>query len=82
MLSNLLNSKKAVAVSIQIVRAFVKLREMALTHAEFSKQLKEIELTFINYAKQNNADVEEIFQQLEYLTERTNPNQIGFKIDK
>ena len=76
MLSNLLNSKKAVAVSIQIVRAFVKLREMALTHAEFSKQLKEIELTFINYAKQNNADVEEIFQQLEYLTERTNPNQI------
>jgi phage regulator Rha-like protein len=78
MLASVLNSDRAIAINVQVVKAFVKLREMALTNAEFSKQLKELESTFINYAKQNNADIGEIFQQLEYLTEITKPNQIGF----
>ena len=81
MLASILNSERAIVINVQIVKAFIKLREMALTHAEFSKQLKELEATFINYAKQNNADVEEIFQQLAYLHDITKPKQIGFKTE-
>jgi hypothetical protein len=81
MLSSVLKSERAIVVNVQIMRTFVKLREMVLTHAELSKQLKELESTFISYAKQNNADVEEVFRQLAYLHDITKPNQIGFKTE-
>ncbi len=81
MLSSVINSKLAIAINIQIIKAFVKLREMALTHSELADQLKSLESAFINYAKQNNADVEEIFKQLGYLHDITKPKEIGFKVD-
>lgn len=81
MLSSVLKSEKAAQVNVQIMRTFVKLREMALTHTELSKQLKEFESVFINYAKQNNTDIEEIFKQLAYLHDITKPKQIGFKAE-
>ena len=79
MLSNLLNSKKAITVSIQIVRTFVKLRELSLTNKEVFQRLDEFERTLISYARENNANIEEIFQQLGYLHDITKPEKIGFK---
>mgnify|MGYP001559553191 CR=1 FL=1 len=38
MLSSVLNSKRAIMVNIQIMRAFTKLREMLITHADFKKK--------------------------------------------
>lgn len=43
MLSSVLNSKRAVQVNIQIMRAFVKLREMIATHKDLAKKLEELE---------------------------------------
>lgn len=43
MLANVLRSESAVLVSIQVVRAFAKLREMLTGHAELSKRLDELE---------------------------------------
>jgi len=43
MLSGVLNSDKAVQVNINIMRAFVVLREFALTSKELTQKLKEIE---------------------------------------
>ena len=40
MLSGVLRSKRAVAVSIEIMRAFVELRRAAASHAAFEKDLK------------------------------------------
>ncbi|OGI00799.1 MAG: hypothetical protein A2104_06490 [Candidatus Melainabacteria bacterium GWF2_32_7] len=85
MLSNVLNSKKAIAVSIQIVRVFTKLKEIALTNKELSQRLDELENKFINYAKETRTDVNDIFRQLNQLLEITKPTkvqQIGFKVDK
>jgi hypothetical protein len=45
MLANVLRSKRAIAVSIQIVEAFVKLRAIAAIHGEFSLRLAELEKT-------------------------------------
>ncbi len=43
MLSSVLNSDRAIAVNIAIMRAFVKLREILSTHKELTSQLKELE---------------------------------------
>ena len=43
MLSSVLNSKKAVQVNIQIMRAFVKLREMVSSHKDLARKLSELE---------------------------------------
>jgi hypothetical protein len=43
MLSAVLKSKRAVQVSIQIVRTFVKLREMLMTHKELREKIEVME---------------------------------------
>jgi hypothetical protein len=43
MLSSVLNSKRAVQVNIQIMRAFVKLREIIASHKDLAKRLDELE---------------------------------------
>jgi len=43
MLSSVLNSDRAIEVNIQIMRAFVKLREMIASHKELAKKLDELE---------------------------------------
>lgn len=79
MLSSILNSKRAIAVNIQIMRTFTKLREMALANKEFSQRLEDLERAFLNYARENNTNIDEIFHQLNCLTDLTKPGRIGFK---
>jgi ORF6N domain len=43
MLSSVLRSKQAIIVNIEIMRAFVKLRQMLASHAELSRRLDELE---------------------------------------
>ena len=46
MLSSVLNSQKAVQINIQIIRAFVLLRQLTLSNPELSIQLKQLELKY------------------------------------
>ncbi len=43
MLSSVLRSKRAITVNIEIMRAFVKLRQMLASNAELSRRLEELE---------------------------------------
>jgi hypothetical protein len=43
MLSSVLNSERAVEVNIQIMRTFVKLRELMSTHKDLARKLNELE---------------------------------------
>lgn len=43
MLSSVLRSKRAIQVNIEIMRAFVRLREMLATHKDLAKKLDELE---------------------------------------
>lgn len=43
MLSGILNSPRAVQVNIEIMRAFVRLRQMLLTHAELARKMELLE---------------------------------------
>jgi len=78
MLSSVLRSKRAIAINIQIVRIFNKLRNMAIEHKDLRDELEEFKQTFIKYAKENNIELEEIYKQLDYLKDVTKPATIGF----
>jgi len=43
MLSTVLNSERAIEVNIQIMRTFVKLREMMLSHKDLARKLNDLE---------------------------------------
>jgi hypothetical protein len=43
MLSSVLRSQRAIAVNVEIMRAFVRLREMISTNKELAKRLDELE---------------------------------------
>jgi len=43
MLSSALRSRKAIQVNIEVMRAFVRLREMAYSNAELSRKLEDLE---------------------------------------
>ncbi|MFT3676045.1 MAG: ORF6N domain-containing protein [Chitinophagaceae bacterium] len=79
MLSGVLSSDIAIAVNIQIMRVFTKLREYGLTHKEILIQLGKLE----KEVKGNTRDIENIFVVLKDLIEKqTKPavrNKIGFR---
>lgn len=60
MLSSVLNSEKAVAVNIAIIRTFVLLRQVAMNYAELAEKIKKLE-------KKYNSNFKEVFKALEYL---------------
>ncbi len=43
MLSNILNSKRAIKVSIQIIRIFTRMREILLSHKDIFQKLEELQ---------------------------------------
>lgn len=60
MLASVLQSPIAIEVNIFIVRAFVYMRKLTLSHNELSDKLKELELTY-------NKKFKDIFDVLNYL---------------
>lgn len=80
MLSSILNSKRAIAINIQIIQTFIKMKEFALSHNDLSQRISELERYFINYAQDNDEQIQKINETLNYLIDITKPNQIGFNI--
>ncbi len=55
MLSSVLRSKRAVAVNIEIMRAFVRLREMLASNRELAQKLNELGRHITSHDKQIQA---------------------------
>jgi len=76
MLAGLLNSSKAIEMNIQIVRAFVMLRQYALGYAELNQKLE-------NFMIESNMQFNEIYQALTELVDQRKTldkprNPVGF----
>lgn len=65
MLSSVLRSKRAVLVNIQIMRAFVKLREMLATHRKLARKLAQLEKRIEGHDEEITAIFEAIRQLME-----------------
>jgi hypothetical protein len=74
MLSSVLRSERAIKVNIEIMRTFVRLRQMAITHADLARRLAELES---KYDSQFKAVFDAIRQLMEPPPERPRP-RIGF----
>ena len=74
MLSSVLRSKQAIIVNIEIMRAFVKLRQMIASNAELSRRLDELES---KYDKQFRVVFDAIRQLM--ATPGRNRKEIGFR---
>jgi hypothetical protein len=52
MAANILNSPQAVAVSVVVVRAFVRLRQVLASHAGLARKLEDLEQRYDSQFKQ------------------------------
>jgi hypothetical protein len=78
MLSSILRSERAVQVNIQIMRTFVKLREIISTHKELAQKLMELELKIETHDENIVAIFEAINQLL--IPNETPKRKIGFEV--
>jgi regulator of replication initiation timing len=80
MLSSVLNSERAIAVNIQIMRIFTRIRQMLMDNTELRLEIEKIKKKLDNHDK----NMEIVFQYLDELLEKKeNPKsrkQIGYKI--
>ena len=79
MLSAVLNSQKAIDVNISIMRAFVFIRQYALSHKDLTDKLKKLERKY-------NKQFKDVYEALNYLigekqkqTDFDSRERIGFK---
>lgn len=79
MLANVLKSKKARQTSVAIVRAFIALKQFALTNTALNTKLKELEESY-------NKQFKDVYEAIDYLlqkdkqdTRQKERKQIGYK---
>ena len=77
MLSSVLNSPKAIAVNIKIIRVFTKLREMLFNNKDLLLRMEKIERKLSS----QNKNIELVFQYLDELIEKKEKpvTKIGYK---
>jgi len=78
MLSSVLNSKRAVKVNIEIMRAFVRLRQMLASNAELERKLNALENKYDHQFK----GVFDAIKQLMTPLDTKKKSKIGFRRDK
>jgi len=82
MLSSVLRNKKAIAINIEIIETFIRLKKYTIEHNDLLERINELENYLFQYAKDNNQEVDKINQAINLLLEKTRPTQIGFITDK
>ena len=87
MLSSVLNSPHAIAINIEIMRAFVQMRLMAATHQDLAKQLTELQdktellaMQHDTFSRNTRAQLKQVFDALRELMTPPEPlkRPIGF----
>jgi len=87
MAATVLNSPRAVQVSLYVVRAFVRLRELAATHGDLAKRLGELEektealaMSHDTFSRNTRNQLKQVFDALRELMTPPDPHKrpIGF----
>lgn len=87
MAANLLSSPRAIEVSVYVVRAFVRMRELAATHGDLAKRLAELEektealaMSHDTFSRNTRNQLKQVFDALRELMTPPDPPKrpIGF----
>lgn len=82
MLVGILRSKLAIQMSIEVVKAFVRLRRMHLSHDNLSSQLNELRSFMLKNSNKSDVEFRKVWKAIEKLTNFDKDysiNKIGFK---
>lgn len=79
MLSGVLNSEKAIEVNISIMRAFVFMRQYALTHKDLTEKLQKLESKYDKQFKDVYDAINFLLQKDNQDTQQKQRKRIGFK---
>ena len=84
MLASVLKSKRAVQMSIEVVRAFVSLRNSLTSQKDVFKQISEIRSFVLKQSNRTDQEFKKIWEIIEKLSpaQDDHNNKIGFKLDK
>jgi len=83
MAANVLNSERAVTMSVEIVRAFIRLRKAALAQDKLASKVSELERAVEAKLERHDHEIETPFKAIESLIEKQPPEEparkrIGF----
>ena len=82
MAANLLKSDRAVEISVEIVRTFIRLREFLSSQKELVKELAEMRDYVLKNTHKTDREFRRVWQAIEKLTNKPkNQGQIGFQLD-
>ena len=81
MAANVLNSEQAVTMSVYVVRAFVKLRELAIGNQALERKLAELERKLTARQDIHEKAILQLFKQIRalLLPDKSSKRQIGFR---
>ena len=83
MLSGILNSDRAIEVNVQIMRVFVKLRELVLSHKDLARKIEDLERKFGDH----DAKIIHLFNEIRRLLAVSEPldnykrTKVGFIVN-
>ena len=80
MLSSVLNSERAIEVNVEIIRAFVRLRQILSSHKELARKLEELERRIGAHDQQ----IQAVFQAIRQLMTQPEPKKrkMGFLVEE
>ncbi|MDD3862065.1 MAG: ORF6N domain-containing protein [Candidatus Gracilibacteria bacterium] len=84
MLASVLRSKRAIQMSIEVVKAFVRLRHVLSSQKNLEKQLSEIRSFILKKSNQTDREFKKLWSAIENLAKQPEPQStklIGFRTD-
>jgi len=82
MAATILNSNRAIAMSIFVVRAFARMREILATNQQIAAKLAELEHRLERRLENHDSEIQQIVEAIRQLTAplRANKRRIGFEV--
>ena len=81
MASNLLKSNRAIKISVEIVRAFIRLRQILTIHKETTKEAADLKDFVLKHSNSNDREFKRVWDVIEKLTEPLKDRRkIGFDL--
>jgi hypothetical protein len=83
MAANILKSKQATLISIEIVRAFIRLRQILATHKEMAKELADLKAFTLKHSNANDREFKRVWDAIDKIINPPvleEPRRIGFNL--